>query len=128
MNLLVDTHAVIWFITDSPNLPVAVRKIIEEKENNCYVSLASFWEMGIKYSLDRLELNAGLEVIFQIIEESGFELLPITPGHVLEIAKMQFYHQDPFDRLIIGQAITEDLCIVTKDEQFQKYGVPIIWK
>lgn len=74
MNILLDTHAVIWFITDNPNLPVALKKVIEDDSNKCYVSLATHWEMSIKFSLDRLELSGTLDNIFEIIEASGFEL------------------------------------------------------
>ena len=78
MNLLIDTHALIWFITDNDKLPLKTKQIIENKENNCYVSIASYWEIGIKNSIGRLDLKSDLETIFQIIEETGFETLPIT--------------------------------------------------
>ena len=81
MDFLIDTHAIIWFITDSAKLPRKTKQIIEDKGNNCYVSLATYWEIGIKHSLGRLVLNTDLESIFKIIEDSGKELLPITTKH-----------------------------------------------
>ena len=83
MNFLVDTHAIIWFITNDSKLPKKVLIAIQNPENTCYVSIASFWELGIKISIGRLDLNTDLENIFEIILESGFELLPITPKHIL---------------------------------------------
>lgn len=83
MNLLIDTHAVIWFITKDSRLPDATLRLIESPDNYCFVSIASLWEMAIKYSLGRLNLNGELEKIFNIISETGFELLPITTTHIL---------------------------------------------
>ncbi len=127
MNYLIDTHALIWFITDNEKLPRLAKQIIENQDNNCYVSIASFWEIGIKYSLGRLDLNTDLNNIFQIIEDTGFDILPITINQILKNASLEFHHQDPFDRIIISQAITENLTIISKDSQFDKYNVPLIW-
>ena len=114
MNLLIDTHALIWFITDNDKLPLKTKQIIENKENNCYVSIATFWEIGIKNSIGRLDLNSDLEAIFQIIEETGFETLPITTSQILRNANLEFHHQDPFDRIIIAQSLTEKMTIITR--------------
>jgi len=100
MNLLVDTHALIWFITDNNKLPINTKKFIESNDNDCYVSIATFWEIGIKNSIGRLDLNSDLQKIFQLIEESGFDILPITTNHILQNADLKLYHQDPFDRII----------------------------
>ena len=109
MDLLIDTHAVIWFITEDKKLPLKTKQIIENIENNCFVSIATYWEIAIKHSLGRLDLNSGLERIFQIIEETGFEILPITINQILKNAKLEYHHHDPFDRIIIAQAIYENL-------------------
>ena len=127
MDLLIDTHAIIWFITDSAKLPMKTKQIIENKGNNCYVSLATYWEIAIKHSLGRLVLISDLETIFKIIEETGIELLPITTKHILKNANLEFYHQDPFDRIIIAQALIENLTIISKDNQFDKYKIQLIW-
>lgn len=84
--------------------------------------------MAIKYSLDRLDLNRPLEEIFNIIEESGFNILPITSKHILSTTQLPFHHRDPFDRILIGQAISENMVIMTKDNEFEKYEVEIIWE
>ncbi len=118
MDFLVDTHAVIWYITDDNQLLEKAKKVIKNPQNKCFVSVASYWEIAIKYSKGRLELNTDLDRIFSIIEESGFEILPITPKHILKNAGLEFHHQDPFDRIIIARAIVENLTLISKDEQF----------
>ena len=128
MDLLIDTHTVIWFITEDAKLPLKTKKIIENSENNCFVSIATFWEIAIKHSLGRLNLDSNLENIFQIIEKTGFEILPITPNQILINAGLPYHHQDPFDRIIIAQAILENLKIVSKDGQFENYHVSLIWE
>ena len=127
MDYLVDTHAIIWFITNDPRLPEKIRKIIESTDNRCIVSLVSFWEIGIKFSLKKLELTADLETIFKIIEQSGFEVLPVTQSHIVAASKLEFHHRDPFDRLLIGQSITEKLVLISKDDEFKKYELSILW-
>ena len=128
MNLLLDTHTLIWFITDNDNLPRKTKSIIESKENACFVSMASYWEIGIKNSIGRLDLNADLKTIFHIIEETGFNTIPITTNQILTNAHLPFHHQDPFDRIIIAQAMTEKMTIITKDSQMELYDVPTLWK
>jgi len=128
MNLLVDSHALIWFITDNNKLPINTKKFIESNDNDCYVSIATFWEIGIKNSIGRLDLNSDLQKIFRIIEESGFDILPITTNHILQNADLELYHQDPFDRIIIAQAMVEKMTIITKDTQFKNYNTPIVWE
>ncbi len=127
MNLLVDTHAVIWFITENDKLPAKTRQLIESAENSCFISLASYWEIAIKHSLGRLYLEKPLAGIFDIIEDSGFELLPITTDHILANAQLEFHHSDPFDRIIIAQGIVEKMTIVTKDGQFKNYPIKTMW-
>ena len=128
MNVLLDSHAIIWFITDDSNLPLKSKQIIENKDNTCYISIATFWEIGIKNSLGRLNLDADLKAIFKVIEKTGFDILPITLNHILKSAELDFFHQDPFDRIIIAQAITENLIVITKDQYFTKYPISLCWK
>jgi PIN domain nuclease of toxin-antitoxin system len=102
-------------------------QIISNPDNKCYVSIATFWEIAIKTSLGRLDLKADLSKIFQIIEDSGFDILPITVPHIITNSILPFHHQDPFDRIIISQAIVEDLTVISKDNQFSKYNINIVW-
>ncbi|MEO1216518.1 MAG: type II toxin-antitoxin system VapC family toxin [Bacteroidota bacterium] len=129
MNLLWDTHTVIWYITNDPQLPMSIRNRIESPSYTNFVSLASYWELSIKYSIGRLEFKYPLEKVFEIIGESGFEILEITPVHFLKTAQLDFHHRDPFDRLLIGQSLTEGLPILSKDGMFKKYKeLEVIWE
>lgn len=128
MDYLIDTHALIWYITDNKKLPLNIKEIINNKNNNCFVSIASLWEIGIKFSLGRFDFNAELEEIFQIIDDTGFEALPITTIQILQNSKLEFHHRDPFDRIIIAQAITENIILISKDQYFKEYNVKVKWE
>ena len=127
MNFLIDTHVLIWFITDNTNLPQEIKAQIENTDNKCYCSIASIWEMAIKHSIGKLELNLDLREIIKITESSLIEILPVTIEHILQTSILPFHHRDPFDRLLIAQAQTENLTLVTKDAAFSAYGVKITW-
>src|SRR5680860_535606 len=93
MNLLLDTHAVIWYITKDKRLPNNLKLLIDDTDNACCVSIASLWEMGIKYSLGKLDLKVDLREIFALIDESGLDVLPITAIHILTNTTLDFHHQ-----------------------------------
>ena len=127
MNLLLDTHTAIWFVTDSNQLLKSTKQLIENPENHCFISIATLWEMGIKYSLGKLKLKAELNKIFELFFESGLILMPITPDHILTNASLPFKHRDPFDRLIIAQAKREGFTIISKDRELENYDINLIW-
>ena len=127
MKLLLDTHAAIWFVTDNKQLPKSSKQLIENPENHCFISIATLWEMGIKYSLGKLKLKAELNKIFELFFDSGLILIPITPEHILTNTILPFLHRDPFDRLIIAQAKREGYTIISKDREFENYEVNLVW-
>lgn len=127
MNLILDTHSFIWFINGDNNLSAKARKEIENPVNAKFISIASIWEMAIKVSLDRLEINRPFEDINKQIDNNGFEILPILFEHTLKLTKLSFHHRDPFDRLIIAQSLTEKMPIISKDKHFDSYKVKRIW-
>lgn len=127
MNLILDTHIAIWFVTDSDQLPESEKHLIEKPGNRCFVSMATLWEMGIKYSLGKLYLKTDLKKIFELFTDSGYILMPITPEHILTNASLPFHHRDPFDRLIIAQAKREGFSLISKDREFEKYNINLIW-
>jgi PIN domain nuclease of toxin-antitoxin system len=122
-----DTHTVLWYIGEDPQLPVSLRKRIEDTSNSCFVSIASLWEIGIKSCIGKLSLHADIDVLFKSIERSGFVVLPVTTEHILFSAKLPLHHNDPFDRMIISQCVAEQLTMVSCDKQFRHYEVPVIW-
>lgn len=125
MRYLLDTHVLIWARTDDEKNLGNLRDILKKQENKCYVSIASLWEIAIKYALQKLDLKSSLEEIFTLIEVRDFTLTAITQAHILRLANLEQHHRDPFDRLIIAQAIVEDLVVLTKDKAFSLYPVVI---
>ncbi len=126
MNVLLDTHSFIWFINGDRKLSVEAEVIIKNRQNKCFLSVASLWEMAIKVSLGKLELKNSFEKILEFLIDNEIDLLPITFEHVCRLLELDFVHRDPFDRILICQALVEDLCLVTKDETIIKYDVRTI--
>ena len=128
MRLLLDTHAFLWWVADAPQLSEKARAAIADPENECLVSLASCWEMAIKWSLAKLELSTALDrFIPEQLAANGFAPLEIGFRHVARVATMPFHHRDPFDRLLAAQALEDKLTIVSADASFRKYGAKRIW-
>lgn len=107
------------------------KSAIGRSENNFVISVASLWEIAIKNSLDKLDLEAPLDIFFKDVVTKGFQLLPIDPAHILRSATLPLHHRDPFDRLLIGQSLAEAMPIITKDALFVPYcstsGLQVIW-
>lgn len=116
--LLLDTHLLLWAVAEPQKLPVAARKRIDEAE--VYVSAASIWEVSIKAALGKLAADPA-ELLAEI-EPAGFLLLPVTGEHAAAVAKLPPVHADPFDRMLIAQAKTEPLVLLTNDEVVARYG------
>ncbi len=126
--LLLDTHAFLWWIGDAPELSEAARHAIADPDNECYLSLASCWEMSIKSSLGKLKLPGSVErFVAEQVAINGFVLLGIELRHAAKVERLPFHHRDPFDRLLIAQAQAEKLTLITVDGAFAKYGVKTIW-
>jgi PIN domain nuclease of toxin-antitoxin system len=128
MNILLDTHAYLWFVAGDERLSKAARAAIENQDNLKIVSTASLWEITIKHGIGKLELRSGLRpVLTDYIASNGFDLLSIETGHLLELSKMDMHHRDPFDRLLIAQAKADNLIICSVDRVFADYGIEMIW-
>ena len=126
MNVLIDTHALIWYIEGNKKLSNKVIALIENTENIVFVSKASLWEMAIKISLKKLEISIPFEELERFLEENEFSILDYNFEHLNTLLKLPFHHSDPFDRLIISQALCEDLSIITHDDAFDHYEVKIL--
>jgi PIN domain nuclease of toxin-antitoxin system len=127
MQLLLDTHTFIWFINGDNLLPDEVIGNIKNLKNKCFISIASIWEISIKYSLNKLKLKSGFDKIITFLIDNDIQILPITFEHIQLLNTLDFHHRDPFDRIIIAQGACEGLTIITKDENFIKYPVKISW-
>jgi len=127
MDMLLDTHAILWFLKGNEKMPKETRNFICSNEYRKYVSIASLWEVSIKSSRGKLNLDGGIEGFIEAIDDNGFLLLEIDPDHIKAVAELPFIHRDPFDRMIVAQAITENMTIMTIDENILKYDVNVIW-
>jgi PIN domain nuclease of toxin-antitoxin system len=129
VKLLLDTHAFLWFIGGNSELSSSARARIEDKENDRYLSVASLWEMAIKVSIGKLDVPLPFTRLVQHhVMGNAIEVLPIEPEHLDEQRSLPFHHRDPFDRLIIAQAIVEEMPVVGRDEAFTDYSVQLVWK
>lgn len=126
--LLLDTHSFLWWVNDSPELSAPARLAIADGGNVCFLSLATCWEMAIKSSLGKLQLAKPVErFLSEQLAANGFRLLNIELNHAAKVETLPFIHRDPFDRLLIAQAITDKLTIVSVDSVFADYGVKLLW-
>jgi PIN domain nuclease of toxin-antitoxin system len=127
MDLLLDTHSLIWFLNGDEKLSDKAKSMIEDPTNSKIVSIASIWEIAIKISLDKFRFPKGFKHFLDMVEDNGFEILPITFEHAIELSTLEFIHRDPFDRLLIAQCMADKLIIVTKDDNIKRYNIKIIW-
>ena len=128
MRLLLDTHTFLWFLLDDPRLSAASRAVIVDPLNKVELSPASYWEIAIKIRLQKYALPEPYQVFMEReIAASDLRILAIEPRHTAILTKMPFHHKDPFDRLLIAQALAESIPIVGADAIFDDYGVNRIW-
>lgn len=128
MAYLLDTHTFLWFASGSKQLPVSVQEKIKDINHSCFLSAASLWEITIKEQLGKLSLSISLNALFEYADRNQIEILPISYDHLITLAKLPNHHKDPFDRLIISQAISENLILLTRDKEFKKYKAKVQWK
>ncbi len=120
MRFLLDTHILLWFLENNPNLSEPIRGVITNPENLVFVSVISAWEISIKQSLGKLIAPNNLE---EALRFSNFEVLDMTLAHGLRVADLPMHHKDPFDRMLISQALVEGLTLISVDEKFKLYDV-----
>ena len=127
MNLLLDTHTVIWFLNGDDRISKKAIQLIENPDSKNYVSSASIWEMTIKLSIGKLDIGGDLNDIRNQFIENSFELLPVSFENIITLYELPFHHRCSFDRLVISQAISHELTVISADINFQKYDVQLIW-
>ncbi|MBC8262733.1 MAG: type II toxin-antitoxin system VapC family toxin [Anaerolineales bacterium] len=128
MKLLLDTHAFIWWDSEPAKLSAQALALCQNSENLLLLSVVSVWEMQIKMQLGKLKLELPLKEIIESQQRTNqIAVLPITLPHVLALENLPTHHKDPFDRLLIAQAIIEDAVLITGDEMFTKYPVKVMW-
>jgi PIN domain nuclease of toxin-antitoxin system len=128
MAFLLDSHTFLWFVAADKQLPTSVKDKIEDINQSCFLSAASLWEITIKHQIGKLDLDISLVELFDYVDRNQIEIIPITYEHLLTLSDLPNHHNDPFDRLIISQAIAEDLIVITRDKLFKKYKIKQQWK
>jgi len=123
MNLLLDTHILLWWLDDSPSLPEPARNAIADIDNLIIIGAAVVWEIRIKQALGKLKIAPNF---YDVIKQQGFEMLSITSDHAYAVGNLPKHHRDPFDRILIAQAKLEGLTVVTHDAVFKKYQIPVL--
>jgi PIN domain nuclease of toxin-antitoxin system len=121
VKLLLDTHLLIWAAADDPALSNEARKAIEDTDNTLYFSVASIWEIVIKSALGRDDFQVDARVLRRNMLDAGYEELFIEAQHAFEVAALPQLHKDPFDRLLVGQAMAEGIVLLTHDDQIKQY-------
>jgi len=128
MEYLLDTHSFLWFINGDDQISQKAKNAITDPEAIKYISIASFWEIAIKVNLKKLSIDMAYMDLRQQLIDNGFEILPITFEHTAVLVNIELHHRDPFDRIIIAQALSDQLIVIGKDENFHKYnGLKLLW-
>lgn len=127
MEALLDTHTLVWFAWDMAELPARVKTTLEDPETVSQVSIASFWEIGIKASLGKWTLPGDVLALQTVVEGQGIEIIPITVTAIHLLTQMDHYHKDPFDRLLAATALASGITLFSADTVFDRYGVTRVW-
>lgn len=128
MRLLLDTHAFLWFVLSDPRISEAASALIADPDNDIEISPASYWEIAIKISIKKYELQEPYEVFMEReLATNQFRVLPIEPTHTAVLTSLPFHHRDPFDRLLVAQAMVEKIPLVSNDTALDAYQVQRLW-
>ncbi|WP_347257378.1 type II toxin-antitoxin system VapC family toxin [Methylocaldum sp.] len=128
MKVLLDTHAFIWLVTDDPKLSETAKAVFLDNDNEILLSAVTGFEIAVKYSLGKLNLaEPPRQFIDKRIEANALTPLPVTIAHTMWLADLPFHHRDPFDRLLVAQALSEDIPILSVDSQLSAYEIHRIW-
>jgi len=125
MRILLDTHIILWAVTDSPKLPDAAREMIQDERNRIYFSSASIWEVAIKHSLASGQIPVSSRELLQYVRQSGYEELPVSAEHAATVESLPPVHKDPFDRILVAQAFSEPMRLLTHDWMLGQYGASV---
>lgn len=128
MRLLLDTHAFLWWISDDAQLSERARGLIGDGRNEVFLSAASGWELAVKAALRRVDIAEPLERFLpDQLERNGFQALPVLLRHALALPALPPLHRDPFDRMLVAQALAEEMTLVSADRRIHRYPVPVAW-
>ena len=124
---LLDTHGFLWLIQGDPQLSERARSVISDDANQLYFSVASIWEIAIKLNIGKLKIGHTIDDIYTLLAQLKIEILPIDQSDLIRYLTLPLHHRDPFDRVIIAQAIDRNLVLVSADRSFEAYSVQRLW-
>jgi PIN domain nuclease of toxin-antitoxin system len=128
MNLLVDSHAIVWAMLDDHRLSPRARRALRTGGERLHVSIVSFWELSLKIALGKLRtITSSIAYLRDECHQHGIQIVPLRVEHILRAESLPLHHRDPFDRMLIAQALHEDLTILTNDTHFRSYPVKVLW-
>ena len=123
---LIDTHILLWLMLEPNKLSKKVKSTLKNFDNELFVSKISLWEIAIKMKIGKLDIKMNFDDIFDILENNDLKLLDLSNKHIAKTLLFDLHHRDPFDRMLIAQAKTENMTIITKDKSFSKYDIDIL--
>jgi PIN domain nuclease of toxin-antitoxin system len=128
MKWLLDTNAFLWYVLDDTRLTMKAREVLEDAKSDLFLSPASYWEPAIKVSLGKYRIPTSLAAFLKSeLTENGIAILPIRIEHAARLVSLPFHHRDPFDRMIVAQALAEDMPLISSDEAIDAYGISRCW-
>ena len=127
MNILLDTHTFLWYLEDSKELSSKSAEIIEDTSNSLWFSIASLWEISIKLGVGKLSLQNSFTELEEVLKQLKIEVLPITFSDTEQYLNLPLHHRDPFDRILVAQAINNSLVLISRDAAFDNYEIQRIW-
>ena len=127
MKYLLDTHIIMWCALCPQKLSHTAKEVIMDSNADKYVSIVSAWEFTVKHSLGKLDLDGGIGGFFQILDENSFTALGVKREYIHQLAHLPIIHHDPFDRMLISTALTEQMRLVTADQNIRRYDVAQVW-
>jgi PIN domain nuclease of toxin-antitoxin system len=127
MNILLDTHTFLWYLQDSKELSSKSAEILEDSSNTLWLSIASLWEISIKLGLGKLSLQNSFSELEEVLQQLKIEVLPITFSDTERYLNLPLYHRDPFDRILVAQAMNNSLVLISRDRAFDAYNIQRVW-
>jgi PIN domain nuclease of toxin-antitoxin system len=124
---LLDTHTAIWFFDGSTAMSTTVDKVIRDSTNRIYLSIVSAWELAIKISIGKLRFPGNVDGFMQATQANDITIIPIETAHLTVLESLPSFHRDPFDRLLVATAISEQMTFISADKNITQYDVPLLW-
>lgn len=128
MAYLLDTHTFLWFVAGDSQLPISINKKLPDINQSCFLSIASLREIAIKKQIGKLDLKIGFEELFRFAERNQIEIVSINETHLTTLLNLEFINNDPFDRIIVSQAISEGLILISRDKKLKNYKLKLQWE